>query len=601
MAMQNASSSKANGVLPVTASQTASGSHSQSAAIKPLSQKLKAVVRKLSPGLTEDEFTKILGEEWKIGKGRVDWFKYKAGKDSKDLSKPSKPSRAYFHMTSQENMIALADLISQTSFEDAENIFTSSYLLFGPPVLEYPLYGKIPGVRTRVDTRAGTIDQDPEYQNFLEQLTNPTSAKEPNADTSPTAKPEKVTTTPLLENLKEKKAAKVSAAKAARKQESGLAKAKIARELSSAGAIEDTRKKGKETKLDKAVERPTKQTIKLLGRDAAAKANAKPSEKSNDKMSEASSPAKTARGLAAMRGAATPGQVRMLQRDFGLNPRLSRREQASTPKGDRKIASSSNAPRVDPSSSSSAPSDTSASTVPTAPRAAGSTRNPGTRPPRRARGTAVETNRSEPLKAASNSPVVLLKKSGTAPNSSTTPNAPTTPFVPFTPVTPSATTTPVTAQGQDASAPLRKSQPIAVPSDGATQAFIKHANPSQGVTEELLKYALEAYGAVTSVEIDKRKGFAHVNFVDNNGLKKAMAANPIAVARGTVQVMQHKALPPGEKKNLQQNPQVPTERGARGRGGRGGSGGRRGRGGTRGGATSSSDALATTPTRPTPK
>jgi regulator of nonsense transcripts 3 len=43
---------------------------------------LKVVVRRLAPALTEAEFMKLIGEEWKVGAGRVDWFSYKPGKVS---------------------------------------------------------------------------------------------------------------------------------------------------------------------------------------------------------------------------------------------------------------------------------------------------------------------------------------------------------------------------------------------------------------------------------------------------------------------------------------------------------------------------------------
>jgi regulator of nonsense transcripts 3 len=124
------------------------------------------------------------------------------------------------------------------------------------------------------------------------------------------------------------------------------------------------------------------------------------------------------------------------------------------------------------------------------------------------------------------------------------------------------------------------------------------------VTEALLKEAMEAFGAVSMVEIDKRKGFAYVDFVDTEGLKKAMAANPISVAQGTVQVMQRKgtALPP-EKKPVHQPPNAPS------RGGRGGRGGTMGRRGGRGGARGAAQAgppepgkvASTVPTGPSAK
>lgn len=79
----NAPRTQSNGMLPVTASQT-TGNASKTSSTKPASTKLKVIVRRLAPGLTEAEFTSILGEDWKLGNGRVDWFLYKPGKDSKE-------------------------------------------------------------------------------------------------------------------------------------------------------------------------------------------------------------------------------------------------------------------------------------------------------------------------------------------------------------------------------------------------------------------------------------------------------------------------------------------------------------------------------------
>jgi len=79
------SRSQTNGLLPVQAAQTTANGSRQAAA-KPSSLKLKLIVRRLAPGLTEEEFLSVLGEEWKVGEGKVDWFQYKAGKDSKECS-----------------------------------------------------------------------------------------------------------------------------------------------------------------------------------------------------------------------------------------------------------------------------------------------------------------------------------------------------------------------------------------------------------------------------------------------------------------------------------------------------------------------------------
>ncbi|KAJ3516131.1 hypothetical protein NM208_g14883 [Fusarium decemcellulare] len=78
----------------------------------------------------------------------------------------------------------------------------------------------------------------------------------------------------------------------------------------------------------------------------------------------------------------------------------------------------------------------------------------------------------------------------------------------------------------------------------ATRSFVKHANPSQGVTEALLKQALEVFGTITFVEIDKRKGFAYVDFAEHDGLVKAVTSSPITVAQGTVQVLERKDKKP---------------------------------------------------------
>lgn len=51
------------------------------------SQGEKIVIRRLPPGLTEDEFWTILGEEWKAdksGKGKTDWTDFIVGKSSRE-------------------------------------------------------------------------------------------------------------------------------------------------------------------------------------------------------------------------------------------------------------------------------------------------------------------------------------------------------------------------------------------------------------------------------------------------------------------------------------------------------------------------------------
>lgn len=44
----------------------------------------KVVIRRLPPGMTADECWAILGAEWKVGKGLVDWARYDDGEISNE-------------------------------------------------------------------------------------------------------------------------------------------------------------------------------------------------------------------------------------------------------------------------------------------------------------------------------------------------------------------------------------------------------------------------------------------------------------------------------------------------------------------------------------
>ncbi|KAE8440444.1 hypothetical protein EG329_007600 [Mollisiaceae sp. DMI_Dod_QoI] len=592
--LDSGSRAQTNGVLAITASQTSSNSP-RPAAGKASNPKLKVIVRRLAPGLTESEFTSILGDGWKLGQGRVDWFLYKAGKDSKEPSKPSRPSRAYLHLTNEGHLLTLSEAVRQATFEDAQTTFTNQCLI-GPPTVEFAPYGRTPGGRRRVDARAGTIDQDPEFMAFLEGLANPTTTKEVNADTfaeSNSGKQEKVTTTPLVQFLKDKKASKSkeAAVKLAKKQEAQLAKNKSTKESSS--SVEDSKKRAKDVKMDKSLEKAAKEAVKILNREAAAKSGpAQPTPSSEPITSQASSPPKLdiTKVPGRQRSAVVAAHIRMLQRDLGLTPaqahRQVRRDTADAQKAERAAAAADKAASEgkEPSSSSSQSQGT-----------AGTSKPPPSQS-RKSRGKAIASTDPEANKSSSpvtpspspSTPIVLLRKPDTQQSAKV---APVPQLIKPAPAAPASA--------------ARKQQSGAVPSEGATQAFVKHANPSQGVTEALLKEAMERFGAVSMVEIDKRKGFAYVDFVDTNGLRNAMAANPIAVAQGTVQVMQRKgtALPP-EKKPAHPVPHAPS-RGVP-RGGRGGTTGRRGgRGGGRGGGnaagSSETKVPSTAPTGPAPK
>ena len=122
--------------------------------------------------------------------------------DHLSAAKPSKPARVYIHVTKQDHVKALGDHVRTVTFHDATKSWQDPALV-GPPTLEYAPYPKMPGGRRRNDNRQGTIDQDQDFKDFLESLTNPIT-KPPAAENE--GQKEKVKTTPLIEALREKKA-----------------------------------------------------------------------------------------------------------------------------------------------------------------------------------------------------------------------------------------------------------------------------------------------------------------------------------------------------------------------------------------------------------
>lgn len=71
--------------IPAAATQKPSGAPAKKAP-KPPAPRLKLLIRRLPPGLTQAELEAALGEEWKVGAGKVDWLLYKPGKISKEYA-----------------------------------------------------------------------------------------------------------------------------------------------------------------------------------------------------------------------------------------------------------------------------------------------------------------------------------------------------------------------------------------------------------------------------------------------------------------------------------------------------------------------------------
>lgn len=80
-------SGPAGGVLPISASalqKNAGGKDGSRKSARDQGPRLKVVIRRLPPGLTQSEFETTLGNEWKLGGDKVDWMDYRDGKISKE-------------------------------------------------------------------------------------------------------------------------------------------------------------------------------------------------------------------------------------------------------------------------------------------------------------------------------------------------------------------------------------------------------------------------------------------------------------------------------------------------------------------------------------
>ena len=473
----------------------------------------------------------------------------------------------------KDDIMPLSEAVRSKAWEDAEGTFTSPCLI-APPAVEFCIHKKIPSNKRRTDTRQGTIDQDPEFMAFLESLANPTQPKDIEAEDEDADKPEpKVSTTPLIEYLKEKKANK---GKDGSKKNSKSADGK-----GKGGSKDDesSKKKGKSSKEDKT-DKP-KEAIKILTKKAATEQAAEAAKNAASQIS-ASNSGSTADAPKSRR-ANIAAAARILQRDLGLSPGSAhRRARQDAAKADAEAKTDAKPP-AGKDATPTAGSSTTATERPAspAPSDAGSqTSKAKSQSGRRNRGGKnadkgknSETSSSQ-APTASNPPVILKKKTEGEDSQSAAAAAPE-PTSSEQANTPSAPQNTARSSGGKSQG---QKKPATVSPD-ATRAFVKHANASQGVTDAALREALERFGSVTSVEIDKRKGFAYVDFADHEGLVKAISGSPVTVGQSSVQVLERKEKKPanqasggasGGGSSTAEKSEKSSGRGRRGRGGGGG-------------------------------
>lgn len=83
--LRMAPQSGVNGVLPVAVLQK-NAPASAPRGPKAAQPRLKLVLRRLPPGITQAELEAILGEDWKVGAGKIDYSLFKKGKVSKEYA-----------------------------------------------------------------------------------------------------------------------------------------------------------------------------------------------------------------------------------------------------------------------------------------------------------------------------------------------------------------------------------------------------------------------------------------------------------------------------------------------------------------------------------
>ncbi|KAK5115589.1 hypothetical protein LTR85_009760 [Meristemomyces frigidus] len=250
------------GVLPVNAA-------ARAAPARAPALRLKLEVRRLPPSLTLSEFEEILGGEWKLGNGKVDWREYRQGK----LRAPGKlpeQSRCYLHLANEGLVKEFEQRFLDVVFHDKAVTHKNAELKHLPPTLGFALNQRTSlQARQRADNRQGTIDQDPEFIAFLEAETQPVAKT---AAVEPAEKTEKVgmKSTPLIDDLREKKANKAKAAATKSDVKKDDKKGHARSTSKDAAADKPAGKANQQTKVEQAA----KEAAKVLTKQVAGKANA---------------------------------------------------------------------------------------------------------------------------------------------------------------------------------------------------------------------------------------------------------------------------------------------------------------------------------------
>lgn len=417
----------------------------------------------------------------------------------------------------------------------------------GAPMLGFAMNQRVPlqqgKQRARADNRQGTIDQDAEYMAFLEAETQPIpkataidSANEKKEDEGG-----KVKSTPLIEDLRERKANKAKAAankaeKAERKGKGGDSKGDDGNTGNNTGG-----KKGEKGKA----EQPTKEGGKGLNKQSNKQAQNAAASNSNANANAASqkaaqTPAKGRRGAAqqnakaAAAAAATPPQQQIAPANPPAQRGQTQRQRGNNAEGIKKMLQ----------------------------------KDLGIRPKAGAANNQANSGGGAAAAAATAGAASTNPPANSKKQQSSTPNQ-------------SKNSSPAPASSNKQQQNQQQQNPSS--SSGPPKAYLKHANPSQGMTEILIQQALAQFGEMNNVTIDPRKGTAIAVFKTQEGLKKAVEAKKVPVAKGAVEVIEFKDRSGGGGGGGGGGGSGGGNGGGGGGGGGGRGGFRNGRGGRRGG------------------
>ncbi|KAI5805067.1 Smg-4/UPF3 family-domain-containing protein [Geopyxis carbonaria] len=320
--------------------------------------RLKVVIRHIPSLLTETEFRALVGEN--INDESSEYFRWEGGKVPEDRNKLPRPARCYVKLKKPEYVTSLSNTLRNLG------PITDSKGNTSTPQMEFAPYQKVPKKTQRVDARAGTIESDPDFQSFLNQLRAgiPAAPPKPNGEgesTTEAAPPveldlyapapipendplsvpmptgeliEKPKTTPLIEHIRAQKAGP---------QDKSISKGKAAERAQSSGdssrASKRAERRAREKAAKKARDAPVPDPPALLKRaDTAPQPRLNRANSSNLSSLGPKAIGETAlakdtgdkeKGRRERRRGGASNVAAILQRDLGLAGPVSRRSRGA--------------------------------------------------------------------------------------------------------------------------------------------------------------------------------------------------------------------------------------------------------------------------------